>query len=77
MTATAELLADRGAAVESEELFRSRPFLDAEGVTHTLRIEAGDFELLAPLIVRDIPGSDARDAISPYGYPGIALPRAP
>ena len=73
MTATAELLADRGAAAESEELFRSRPFLDAEDVTHTLRIEAGDFELLAPLIVRDIPGSDARDAISPYGYPGLSV----
>ncbi len=56
VSATAELLADRGAAVESEEFFRSRPFLDAEEVTHTLRIEAGDSELLAPLIVREIPG---------------------
>ena len=74
MTGTAELLADRGAAAESEELFRSRPFLDAEGVTHTLRIDAGDFQLVAPLIVREIPGSDARDAISPYGYPGIVPP---
>ena len=73
MTATAKLLADRGAAVESEELFRSRPFLDAEAVTHSLRIDAGDVQLLAPLIVRDIPGVDARDAISPYGYPGLAL----
>ncbi|HET6571895.1 MAG TPA: GNAT family N-acetyltransferase [Solirubrobacterales bacterium] len=71
MTATAELLADRGAAAESEELFRSRPFLDAEGVTHTLRIDAGDFHLLAPLIVREIPGTQERDAISPYGYPGL------
>lgn len=71
MTATAELLADRGAAAESEELFRSRPFLDVEEVTHTLRIDAGDLQLLAPLIVREIPGSDARDAISPYGYPGL------
>jgi hypothetical protein len=26
--------------------------------------------LLVPLIVRSIPGSDLRDAISPYGYPG-------
>ncbi|HKB50910.1 MAG TPA: GNAT family N-acetyltransferase [Solirubrobacterales bacterium] len=69
--ATAELLADRGAAAESEEFFRSRPFLDAEGVTHTLRIEASDAELLAPLIVRKIPGTEATDAISPYGYPGI------
>jgi hypothetical protein len=68
---TAELLADRGEAAESEEFFRSRPFLDAEGVTHTLRIDAGDTELVAPLIVREIPGTDAIDAISPYGYPGI------
>jgi hypothetical protein len=71
----AELLADGGAAAESEEFFRSRPFLDAEGVTHTLRIESGGAELLAPLLVRDIPGSDERDAISPYGYPGIAFRR--
>jgi len=70
-TATAELLADRGAAAQSGEFFRSRPSLDAEGVTHTLRIEAGGGELLAPLIVREIPDSDARDAISPYGYPGL------
>ncbi len=71
MTAGAELLADRGAAAESEEFFRSRPFLDAEGVTHTLRIAAPEGELLAPLVVREIPGTDERDAISPYGYPGI------
>jgi hypothetical protein len=70
--ARAELLADAGAAAESEEFFRSRSFLDAERVTHTLRIDAGDTGLLAPLIVREIPGTDERDAISPYGYPGIA-----
>jgi Acetyltransferase (GNAT) domain len=73
VSARAELLADRGAAAESEEFFRSRPFMDAEGVTHTLRIEAGQTELVAPLIVREIPGTDAIDAISPYGYPGLAL----
>jgi Acetyltransferase (GNAT) domain len=72
MSARAELLADRGEAAESEEFFRSRPFLDAEGVTHTLRIEADDAELVTPLIVREIPVTDERDAISPYGYPGIA-----
>jgi len=72
LTATAELIEDRGAAAESEsELFRSRPFLDAEEVTHTLRIVADSGELLAPLIVREIPGAEDRDAISPYGYPGI------
>jgi hypothetical protein len=68
----AELLADGGAAAESEEFFRSRPFLDAEGVTHTLRIESGGAELLAPLLVRDIPGSADADASSTDGYPGLA-----
>jgi hypothetical protein len=71
--AVADLIADRGEAAASEEFFRSRPFLDAEGVTHTLRIAAGEAELLAPLIVRGIPGTDQRDAISPYGYPGTSL----
>ncbi len=69
--APAELLADGGAAAESEEFFRSRPFLDAEGVTHTLRIDTGEAELLAPLIVREIPGDHGIDATSPYGYPGL------
>ncbi len=72
MTASAELTADRGEAAESEEFFRSRPFLDAEGVTHTLRIAAGEAELLAPLIVREILNTEERDAISPYGYPGMS-----
>ena len=67
----AELIEDGGAAAESEELFRSRPFLDAEGVTHTLRIFGDGVELLAPLLVREIEGTDERDAISPYGYPGL------
>jgi hypothetical protein len=68
------LIADRGEAAASEEFFRSRPFLDAEEATHTLRIETGRGDLLAPLIVRDIPGTDRQDAISPYGYPGFAAP---
>jgi hypothetical protein len=68
------LIADRGEAATSEEFFRSRPFFDAEEVTHTLRIEADGQELLAPLIVRGIPGTGRRDAISPYGYPGLAAP---
>jgi hypothetical protein len=75
VSAVAELLEDGGAAATGDEFFRSRPFLDAEGVTHTLRIEAGGVELLAPLLVREIPDSDRRDAISPYGYPGIAVAR--
>ncbi|MEZ5076486.1 MAG: GNAT family N-acetyltransferase [Solirubrobacterales bacterium] len=75
----AELLADGGAAaVDPEHFFRSRPYLDAEGATHTLRIEAEDgTALLAPLIVREVPGAaGARDAISPYGYPGL-VPASP
>jgi hypothetical protein len=69
--AKAELIEDRGEAASGEDFFRSRPFLDAEGVTHTLRIEAGDTELLAPLIVRPIGDGPERDATSPYGYPGL------
>ena len=74
----AELLADRGAAAESGEFFRSREFLDAEGVTHTLRIAGDGDDLRVPLIVREIGDGPERDAISPYGYPGVAiLPGAP
>ena len=89
MTARAELLEDRGEAAAGEDFFRCRPFLDAEGVTHTLRIEvdpdaAGDATgeggtaaaLVGPLIVREIPGTSERDAISPYGYPGL-VPSSP
>jgi hypothetical protein len=68
----AELIEDAGAAAESEDFFRSRPFLDGEDVTHTLRIQSDAAELVAPLIVRDISGTPERDAISPYGYPGLA-----
>jgi Acetyltransferase (GNAT) domain len=69
--AKAELLEDRGEATVDGNFFRSRPFLDAEAVTHTLRIETGDAEFVAPLILREIDGTDERDAISPYGYPGL------
>jgi hypothetical protein len=73
LVAKAELIEDRGEAACGEEFFRSRAFLDAEGATHTLRVEADGVELVAPLIVREIAGADgARDAISPYGYPGLA-----
>jgi hypothetical protein len=74
VSALTELIADRGKAAASEEFFRSRPFLDAEGVTHTLRIETEDTELLAPLIVRQIGDGPEVDAISPYGYPGLEAP---
>jgi hypothetical protein len=72
--ATAELIPDRGEAAASEEFFRSRPFLEAEDATHTLRIESKGAQLLAPLIVREIEGTGERDAVSPYGYPGFAAP---
>jgi hypothetical protein len=70
-TARAELIEDRGEAAASQEFFRSRPFLDAEGVTHTLTIKSDHAELLAPVIVREIDGTGERDAVSPYGYPGL------
>jgi hypothetical protein len=71
--ARAELIEDAGAAAADEQFFRSAAFLGAEGVTHTLRIESDDGELVGPLVVREIPGTDARDATSPYGYPGLAF----
>ncbi|HVD37879.1 MAG TPA: hypothetical protein VNC15_03495, partial [Solirubrobacterales bacterium] len=69
--ATATLLEDRGEAAAGPEFFRSREFLEAEGVTHTLRIESEEGVLVAPLIVRGIEGTGMRDGVSPYGYPGI------
>ena len=72
--ASAELIEDRGEAATGEDFFRSRPFLDAEGVTHTLRIAAAGAELSAPLIVNQIGDGTQVDAISPYGYPGFAGP---
>jgi hypothetical protein len=68
----AELIEDRGEAAAGEDFFRSRPFLDAEGATHTLRIRGDETELLAPLIVRSIGSGPERDATSPYGYPGLS-----
>jgi hypothetical protein len=71
VSATAELLEDGGAAAAGPDFFRSSEFMAAEGVTHTLRIAGRGEEMLAPLIVREIPDTDARDATSPYGYPGL------
>ena len=68
---SARLIDDAGAAAaDPAQFFRSPEFLEAEGVTHTLAIEGGPEGLLLPVIVRPIPGSDHRDAASPYGYPG-------
>ena len=65
----ATLIADGGAAAsEGDNFFRSAPFLEAEGATHT--VDIGEGALRLPVIVRPIEGSDRVDAISPYGYPG-------
>ena len=67
----ARLIEDEGAgASDAEQFFRSRPFLEAEAVTHTVAV--GD-ELRLPVIVREIEGTERVDAISPYGYPGADL----
>ena len=68
--ATAELVEDGGAAASSAEYFRSQPFLQAERVTHTLRVKGPEGEVGLPVIVREIPGTGLIDAASPYGYPG-------
>jgi hypothetical protein len=79
----AQLIEDGGASAGGDvgghptEFFRGAHFLEAEGVTHTLRIETDDAELLAPLIVREIEGSADRDAVSPYGYPGFTVVGGP
>jgi hypothetical protein len=78
--ARAELIEDRGEAAVSDQFFRSRPFLDAEGATHTLRIAVEGLggeppaELVAPLIVRPVGDGPEHDAVSPYGYPGLTAP---
>ncbi len=77
MSARVELLADRGEAAVEEQFFRSREFLAAEGVTHTLIAETGSGRIALPLRVREIPGADLRDAISPYSYPGAKVDGQP
>jgi hypothetical protein len=75
----AQLIEDGGASAgggvggHPAEFFRGAHFLEAEGVTHTLRIETEEAELLAPLIVREIGDGSDRDAVSPYGYPGFSV----
>ena len=67
----ARLIEDDGrTASDAEQFFRSPAFLGAERVTHTLALE--EVPLHLPLILRSIEGSERRDAISPYGYPGAA-----
>ena len=75
----AQLIEDGGASAvggiggHPTEFFRGAHFLEAEGATHTLRIETDAAELLAPLLVRPIGDGPDHDAISPYGYPGFAV----
>ncbi|HMC06577.1 MAG TPA: hypothetical protein VKG89_04185 [Solirubrobacterales bacterium] len=73
MGGRAELIADRGEAAETEDFFRSRPFYDAEGVSHTLRIAGDGLEVAFPLLVNEIAGTALADGITPYGYPGAAV----
>jgi Acetyltransferase (GNAT) domain len=70
VAAGAELIDDKGATARSDDFFRSPQFYAAEGVTHSLAISGSGRELALPLLVRDVGGSQAADAISPYGYPG-------
>jgi Acetyltransferase (GNAT) domain len=75
----AQLIEDGGASAvggiggHPSEFFRGAHFLEAEGATHTLRIETDDAELLAPLLVRRIGDGPDLDAVSPYGYPGFSV----
>lgn len=73
MSGHADLIEDAGRAASESEFFRSPEFLEAEGATHSLRIEMEDGAMTAPVVVRAIEGSDRIDAISPYGYPGFRL----
>ncbi len=82
----AEIVEDGGRAASGPDFFRSAEFLEAEGTTHSLLIheagtgsQADPTELVAsaPLLVREIPGTDRFDAISPYGYPGLAISDGP
>ncbi len=46
-------------------------------MTHTLVASAAGNEAAVPLLVREIPGSDRIDAISPYSYPGASVRGGP
>lgn len=67
----ATLVADGGtASASTDDFFRHPRYLRAEGVTHTLVLRGPSGEARTPLVVRDVPGTEFRDAISPCGYPG-------
>lgn len=74
VAARARLEADAGAGATGAEFFRGAEFLEAEGTTHTLTIESSTSRAAMPLIVREIEGAaGARDATSPYSYPGAEV----
>lgn len=74
LNAIARLEPDRGEAASSEEFFRSREFLTAEGVSHTLLIEEGSSTAAIPVRVREIESAPGLfDATSPYSYPGAEV----
>lgn len=76
MQPRAFLIPDEGQSAMTEDYFRSVHHLRAEGVSHTLVIDGGAAGALRlPLIVRPIEGTQYRDAVSPYGYPGGVLDR--
>jgi len=73
----ARLIKDGGSAASTEdEFFRCPAFLEAESVTHSLVVEDETGSLVAPLLVREIPGGGI-DATSPYGYPGFGVAGEP
>lgn len=74
----AELIEDGGLGASSQDFFRSPEYLAATGTSHTLTLTGADGLFVAPLEVRRIDGApDRRDAISPYGYPGILAAGGP
>ena len=53
------------------ELAAAQEPRDAEAEARAIIVRDGDRTMLLPMIIRRIPGAEAaRDAISPYGYPG-------
>ena len=74
MGATAQLIADGGAAAESDDFFRSRAFLAAErDHAHAARRLAGPRGAGAADRPRGRGRPTLLDAISPYGYPGATV----
>lgn len=73
MSVQARLIQDGGRSAAGPDFFRSADFLRSEGVTHSLLALGSDAQLALPVIVREVPGTRRRDAVSPYGYPAGRL----